>query len=322
MSRQFATNVTTIMTFSVPSPSSRPLLDFAGKLFDRRALCDLPILAFLGGISLLFFACARKSLFFWVFSLLPRNFRVSEERRNPFFFVVFLAVYRKKKSKEVKIRGVANPPSMTKKHPQRITFVLWERETLFLREFHREGFFEMSWFEMYGQVGMNGDTFAIKAPEECSKKFAATFRGKFLTRGNALRIFLFQGAPKGRQQKGETGPGTHIFADFCRFSLIFGSLCKSRDLGVADLRRKPQETADFRRKTKKILIFAETGFSHLLSPFWRAPIRYCFAPPSARNPKSLFWEETLLLTVGAFLLTVELLCLQSLKAFIRRTLPL
>ena len=79
---------------------------------------------------------------------------------------------------------------------------------------------------------------------------------------------VFQGAPKGRQQKGETGPGTRIFAVFCRFSLIFGSLCKSRDLGVADLRRKPKETADFRRKPQ---IFAETGFSHLLSPFWRAP---------------------------------------------------
>ena len=78
-----------------------------------------------------------------------------------------------------------------------------------------------------------------------------------------------QGALKGRQQKGETGPGTYIFVDFCRFSLIFGSLCKSRDLGVADLRRKPQETADFSRKPQ---IFAETGFSHLLSPFWRAPI--------------------------------------------------
>ena len=58
-----------------------------------------------------------------------------------------------------------------------------------------------------------------------------------------------QGAPKGRQQKGETGPGTHIFADFCRFSLIFGSLCKSRDLGGADLRRKPQETAEFSQET-------------------------------------------------------------------------
>ena len=78
-----------------------------------------------------------------------------------------------------------------------------------------------------------------------------------------------QGAPKGRQQKGETGPGTRIFADFCRFSLIFGSLCKSRDLGVADLRRKPQIFAGNRRKPQ---IFAETGFSHLLSPFWRAPI--------------------------------------------------
>ena len=37
---------------------------------------------------------------------------------------------------------------------------------------------------------MNGDTFSIKAPKECSKKFAATFKGKFLTRGNFLRIFF------------------------------------------------------------------------------------------------------------------------------------
>ena len=74
-----------------------------------------------------------------------------------------------------------------------------------------------------------------------------------------------QGAPKGRQQKGETGPGTNIFAD--RFSLIFGSLCKSRHLGVADSRRKPQIFAGNRRKPQ---IFAETGFSHLLTPFWRA----------------------------------------------------
>ena len=84
-------------------------------------------------------------------------------------------------------------------------------------------------------------------------------------------VFSFphsRSAPKGRQQKGETGPGTHIFADFCRFSLILGSLCKSRDLGVADFRRKPQIFAGNRRKPQ---IFAETGFSHLLSPFWRAP---------------------------------------------------
>ena len=35
-----------------------------------------------------------------------------------------------------------------------------------------------------------------------------------------------------------------------------------------------------------------------------------------------FWGEVFLLTVGAFLLTVKLLCLQSLKALIRRTFPL
>ena len=77
--------------------------------------------------------------------------------------------------------------------------------------------------------------------------FSANITGNFTAQ--------YQGKPKGRQQKGETGPRTHIFADFCRFSLIFGSLCKSRDLGVADLRRKPQETADFRRKPQKTADF-------------------------------------------------------------------
>ena len=68
------------------------------------------------------------------------------------------------------------------------------------------------------------------------------------------------GRAKRETAKGETGPGTHIFADFCRFSLIFGSLCKSRDLGVADLRRKPQETADFRRKPQKTADFCRNRF--------------------------------------------------------------
>ena len=45
-------------------------------------------------------------------------------------------------------------------------------------------------FSCIVQVGMNGDTFSIKAPKECSKKFAATFKGKFLTRRNVLRIFF------------------------------------------------------------------------------------------------------------------------------------
>ena len=49
-------------------------------------------------------------------------------------------------------------------------------------------------------------------------------------------------------------------AHFRRFSLIFGSLCKSRDLGVADLRRKPEETADFRRKPQKTADFCRNRF--------------------------------------------------------------
>ena len=40
------------------------------------------------------------------------------------------------------------------------------------------------------RVGMNGDTISIKAPKECSKKFAATFQRKFLTRGNVFGIFF------------------------------------------------------------------------------------------------------------------------------------
>ena len=43
------------------------------------------------------------------------------------------------------------------------------------------------------QVGMNGDTFSIKAPKECSQKFAANFKEKSLTRGNVLTIVFFPG---------------------------------------------------------------------------------------------------------------------------------
>ena len=87
---------------------------------------------------------------------------------------------------------------------------------------------------------------------------------------------FFQGAPKGRQQKGETGPRTHIFADFCRFSLISA---RSVDQGIweSQICRKPQIFAGNRRKPQ---ISAETGFSHVLSPFWRAPI-FCH-PLSSR----------------------------------------
>ena len=40
------------------------------------------------------------------------------------------------------------------------------------------------------QVGMHGNAFSIKVPEECFKMFAATLRGKPPTRANVLRIFL------------------------------------------------------------------------------------------------------------------------------------
>ena len=37
---------------------------------------------------------------------------------------------------------------------------------------------------------MNGDAFSIKAPKECSKKFAAILKGNSLPRGSVLRIFF------------------------------------------------------------------------------------------------------------------------------------
>ena len=42
------------------------------------------------------------------------------------------------------------------------------------------------------QARMNGDALSIKAPKECSKKFAANLKGKSRTRGNILRLcFMF-----------------------------------------------------------------------------------------------------------------------------------
>ena len=80
---------------------------------------------------------------------------------------------------------------------------------------------------------MNGDTFSIKAPKECSKKFAATFKGKFLTRGNVLRTFsLFLedfGAPLQKRCRHSSGsddglcslsiPSTECAHDFMKLCL-------------------------------------------------------------------------------------------------------
>ena len=69
------------------------------------------------------------------------------------------------------------------------------------------------------------------------------------------------GRTKKKTAKGKKPDPERTFPQiFCRFSLIFGSLCKSRDLGVADLRRKPQETADLRRKPQKPADFCRNRF--------------------------------------------------------------
>ena len=56
------------------------------------------------------------------------------------------------------------------------------------------------------QVGMNGDTFSIEAPKECSKKFAVTFQGTFLTRGDVLRIFFLFSEDFGGAYKEKVSP--------------------------------------------------------------------------------------------------------------------
>ena len=48
----------------------------------------------------------------------------------------------------------------------------------------------ISAYECLFQVGMNGDTFSIKAPKECSKKFAATFKGNSLPEEMFLEHYL------------------------------------------------------------------------------------------------------------------------------------
>ena len=92
----------------------------------------------------------------------------------------------------------------------------------------------------------------------------------FLVRKGPLGLRLRK-RENSERAKRETAKGRNRTrnAHFRRFLLIFGSLCKSSDLGVADLRRKPQIFAGDRRKPQ---IFAETGFSHLLSALnWCAP---------------------------------------------------
>ena len=51
------------------------------------------------------------------------------------------------------------------------------------------------------------------------------------------------------------------------------------------------------------------------------PLPPCLSARDVKGGKGVS-GEAFLLTVGAFFLTVKLLCLQSLKALIRRTFPL
>ena len=61
-------------------------------------------------------------------------------------------------------------------------------------------------------------------------------------------------------------------------------------------------------------------FRSLLLGFNRSPI-LALTHAAAQGGGEYSLGEACLLTVGAFLLTLKLLCLQSLKALIRRTFP-
>ena len=66
---------------------------------------------------------------------------------------------------------------------------------------------------------MNGDTLSIKAPKECPKKFAAALQGKFLTRGNVLRILLLHLPSPNRGVPYRKGALTEVNSS----GLIFGA---------------------------------------------------------------------------------------------------
>ena len=74
------------MTFSVPSPSSRPLLDFAGWSFLTK---EIPWC----------FECFQQ-----FFSVFPRDFWGSEAVKHSLvFWVVFLGIYVDTKEKKIRV---------------------------------------------------------------------------------------------------------------------------------------------------------------------------------------------------------------------------
>ena len=99
----------------------------------------------------------------------------------------------------------------------------------------------------YAQVCMNGDTSSIKAPNECSKKFAATVKGKSLTRENVLRIvFLFLEDFVGLYRKGVA----------TQFTLICPPTFTSKKCRVSAARRLKLKIS--------LLAFKGRGFLHVL----------------------------------------------------------
>ena len=112
---------------------------------------------------------------------------------------------------------------------------------------------------------------------------------RFRTENNrfVLLLVFLRARQKGDSKREKPDPErtfSQSFADFCRFSLIFGSLCKSRDLGVADVRRKPQETADFRSKPQKTADFCRNGFL----PFAVSLLARSYFRPQQQHKKKVF----------------------------------
>ena len=62
---------------------------------------------------------------------------------------------------------------------------------------------------------MNGDTLSIEAPKDCSKKFAATFKRKFLTQQTRVYPYpLVAGSARPNPKMGAPDPENPLFLGF------------------------------------------------------------------------------------------------------------
>ena len=127
---------------------------------------------------------------------------------------------------------------------------------------------------------------------------------------------VIRSAPKGRQQMGETG-----FCKNLRFPAVSCENLRFPAVFCANLRLPNPLTYRASRKSENLKICENvrsgSGFSLLLSPFWRA-LRNCNHSLSGRGPKNwnchLSGPEKGVITKGVFSLEKSLESLKSLNS--------